>query len=951
MFLFCINSISALNNCEDLLALYNFDSDAIDYSSNNNHAKVNGAILSEGKVGNHSYYLNGVNNTIKISSVQEDELINFSKGTLSLWYKSNGSGLSSVPRLFSYYNAEDVFELTFYNNEHLLFIHRGDWDYKGDIQIPVESLLTDRNWHHVVIRWDVNGLFGTQNTLSIIYDGVESFDTDILRSSSRNTVDVFIGSNGDNLIFNGSIDEVIILDKVLNYSEALELYNTNTSLQCDNVTICIPECGLNQCGLDPVCGDIECGTCSNTQFCEGGACNQIDECGNDFCGLFETCKSDFCCDGTSYNDSLKCCDSVLMDVECCDNSDCGNGFFCEADICRSQLTCIDLDLDGFSSEGGDCGILDCNDNNNAINVGANEICDDLIDNNCDGFIDSEDVLCKECFPVFPGAQGFGTCTIAGRGGDIIKVTNLNDSGPGSFREAVQANFWKWADGQNYSYESPDVYKERMETEGHKIVVFNVSGIIDLKSPLFINKAFLTIAGETSPGGILLTGMPITISTHDVLIRHMRFRVGSHGCTTHKECEVHDTVSIMGDRDLGLNATYNIVIDHCSFSWGVDETLSTGWYNPSDITIQNSIVSEGLSRAGHPKGEHSKGLLISGKFESKSSVSIHNNYFAHNNGRNPLMASSDFVNVPLIDLVNNVIYNYGGSISIGVSNYVKINLVHNYIKAGLDSNVGSTGFYFLAPSWCSNFCKFPIIYSLGNLDSVRTSQSQDSWDSGIYANWDYPRVILDLNESYKKENIWPTLKIPTTEMSYDYALEILNDVGATKPFRDSVDARVVQDFIDGTGRIIDDVIYPDDYPSFQDLPAPVDSDDDGMSDLWETSTFGDLSKTNNGDEDNDGYTNIEEYLHYLAGDVVDEQVIVVDCDSDNDGLDSLNVSCGGTDCDDNDPSVLECHKADTSFDNCVSVTELASHLTLWMSSSSVSIRDVIGAEKVFKSCNS
>lgn len=470
------------------------------------------------------------------------------------------------------------------------------------------------------------------------------------------------------------------------------------------------------------------------------------------------------------------------------------------------------------------------------------------------------ILFLSCFeyayalPAFPGAEGFGAETVGGRGGQVIKVTNLNDSGPGSFREAVESAPRHWLNGSTYEYEPWDEYQARLEASGKRIIVFEVSGIINLESSLRISYPFITIAGQTSPGGILVTGYQTTVNTHDVIIQHMRFRGGSHAIADGADPEQLDAFDILGQY-WAVNEAYNIIVDHCSFSWGVDETfaISGGVLN---TTVQWCIVSEGLSHAGHPKGEHSKGLLVSGKYVYPNSISLHHNYFAHNNDRCPQISSPEDVEM-LADAVNNVSYNWYGGLSPYSGGSAKVNWVHNYMKQGIESND-----YSFEVAYANPISPTELIYVNGNIGSTRLSQSEPQWNVGV--GW---RNEL-LSESYRRLTPWETPPISTTEMSYDYALEILEDVGATKPIRDSVDQRVVADFDAGTGVIIDNIIYPDDFPTFENLPAPADIDNDGMADNWETDRGLNVGLNDSaGDDDNDDYTNIEEYLHYLAGLVV------------------------------------------------------------------------------------
>ena len=494
---------------------------------------------------------------------------------------------------------------------------------------------------------------------------------------------------------------------------------------------------------------------------------------------------------------------------------------------------------------------------------------------------------------FPGAEGFGAETIGGRGGRVVKVTNLNDSGPGSFREAVEAPARNRLNG-SYKYESDDAYKARLEAAGKRIVVFDVSGIINLESPLIISYPFLTIAGETSPGGILVTGHETDLNAHDVIMRFMRFRMGSHrvkydttadgdiiyydspqysfppsggscrGNITTKEAggmpcaiaggadpEKLDAFDIRGSH-WNENEAYNIIIDHCSFSWGVDETMTiTG--GAMNTTLQWSIVSEGLDYAGHPKGIHGKGLMVSGKYVQPSSISLLRNYIAHNTARSPLLSSPEDVST-VVDAINNVSYNWNGGSAPQVNGSAKVNWVHNYSKPGLNSHA-----YSFEVTLGEDLYDSTKIFVQGNIGSTRESQELPEWNVGF--SW---RNQMMGENTYRILTPYAAPQTSTHPMTADTANCIVSASGATAPVRDSVDTRVINDFINGTGRIIDDVHSLSEFPQFENLPAPSDTDNDGMADYWEVGRGLNTDVNDSAlDHDNDGYTNIEEYLHDLA----------------------------------------------------------------------------------------
>jgi pectate lyase len=246
-------------------------------------------------------------------------------------------------------------------------------------------------------------------------------------------------------------------------------------------------------------------------------------------------------------------------------------------------------------------------------------------------------------PAFPGAEGFGASANGGRGGQVYEVTTLEDSGPGSLRDAVSA--------------------------GNRTIVFRVSGTIGLKSPLRISQPNITIAGQTAPGdGVCVRGYTLsTENTHDVIIRFIRSRLGD------ENRQESDGITVG-------NRCTNIILDHCSSTWSVDEALSTAGVD-QNVTIQWCLIAEGLNHSVHAKGAHGYGSLA----RANGPVSWYHNLWAHNNSRNPRLGDSyGRGSHPFFDVRNNVMYDYGETCSGLTQGIFNVNYVANYIRPGPSS---------------------------------------------------------------------------------------------------------------------------------------------------------------------------------------------------------------------------------------------------------------------------
>jgi hypothetical protein len=399
-------------------------------------------------------------------------------------------------------------------------------------------------------------------------------------------------------------------------------------------------------------------------------------------------------------------------------------------------------------------------------------------------------------PAFPGAEGFGSNTPGGRGGAVLVVTNLNDSGPGSFRAACEAS-------------------------GPRIVVFRTGGMIDLKKSIKITNPDLTIAAQTAPGdGICLRGYAISVDTHDVIVRYLRSRPGD---ISGKEV---DAIAIGG-------TSRNVIVDHCSASWSVDEALSPSGAI-ADVTVQWCLIAEGLNQSVHSKGAHGYGSLV----RAVGGLSLHHNLWAHNRGRNPRLgdnyAKPPF---PTFDVRNNVIYDYGGPSVTGDT--FQANYVANYVQPGPATSrqppIGPT------PKAALKF------YVEGN--EIAGKLTND-----VFYKMDGVTVV-------KQPFAVPAVRTVSAEEAYRM---VLDGVGATVPVRDAVDARIVADVRRGEGRFANSQTEVGGWPPYRSGTAPKDTDADGIPDAWERAHGlnprdpKDAAKTQAS-----GYSAIEEYINSLA----------------------------------------------------------------------------------------
>ncbi|HVK47279.1 MAG TPA: hypothetical protein VM488_05545 [Pseudobacter sp.] len=414
---------------------------------------------------------------------------------------------------------------------------------------------------------------------------------------------------------------------------------------------------------------------------------------------------------------------------------------------------------------------------------------------------------------FPGAEGYGKFTTGGRGGKVILVTNLEDDGPGSLRAAI-------------------------DQKVPRTILFAVSGTIALKSPLKIRYGNVTIAGQSAPGdGICLKNYVTSITADNVIVRYLRFRLGD------ETRQADDAFNGVGHKD--------IIIDHCSMSWAVDENAS--FYNNENFTMQWCIIAESLHQSVHFKGAHGYGGIWGGK-----SATFHHNLLAHNTSRNPRFNGQRFLNTEkpeAVDFRNNAIVNWSFNSAYGGEGG-NHNMVNNYYEAGpaTRKNVANR---IVNPADTPSG-KF---YITGNFVKGFPAVSADNWAGGVQGNhWQDARTDQPI----------PFVPIEQEPAEAAYKL-VLAHAGASWR-RDAVDTRIIEGIRNGKmndgpekNGIINSQSDVGGWPELKSLPAPVDTDGDGMPDEWEKK-----NKLNPADPADAAlstldkqYTNIEVYLNQLV----------------------------------------------------------------------------------------
>ncbi len=474
------------------------------------------------------------------------------------------------------------------------------------------------------------------------------------------------------------------------------------------------------------------------------------------------------------------------------------------------------------------------------------------------------VFAQEKTPAFPGAEGFGRYVSGGRGGNVYHVTSLADDGTeGTLR---------WALGKS----------------GAKTIVFDVSGTIHLQSSLDIAIGNVTIAGQTAPGdGICVADYPVAIKANNVIVRYMRFRLGNKNVLLNGA----DGWDAFGGMD-----QENIIVDHCSVSWSIDECLSV--LGNKNTTVQWCLVAQSLVNSGHSKGAHGYGGNWGG-----SGASFHHNLIAHHGSRTPRLGPRPTTQLDeRMDMRNNVIYNFGGNGCYGGEG-MTVNIVNNYYKPGPGTSTDKKGYRIAGigirtqsyvdtyPAYAPALHLWGKYFVTGNYNTKYSSVNNDNWTYGIINQIDASgcdgTFTAETKDSIKLAE--PMDFVATTTHSADDAYDRVLDYAGASLSRDSFDELMVSDARNGaasyTGKGLSkgfvnsqDDNRPADaaddwsaWPTLNSTAAPIDTDGDGMPDEWEKSNGLDPSDPSDGKTiGTDGYSNLENYLNSLVADITEKQ---------------------------------------------------------------------------------
>lgn len=474
------------------------------------------------------------------------------------------------------------------------------------------------------------------------------------------------------------------------------------------------------------------------------------------------------------------------------------------------------------------------------------------------------VFAQEKTPAFPGAEGFGRYTTGGRGGKVYCVTNLNDSGEGSLR---------WA----------------LSQPGPRTIVFNVDGTIHLESELGI-PSNTTIAGQTAPGmGICVADYPFSVKGSNVIVRYMRIRLGNKNVLK-DGADGWDGFGGFDQRD--------IIIDHCSVSWSIDECLSV--YGNVNTTVQWCIAAQSLVNSGHSKGNHGYGCIWGG-----SGASFHHNLLAHHTSRVPRLGGRPTTQKDeRVDMRNNVFYNWGGEGSYGYEG-MNVNIVNNYYKPGPGTKasmkddkmkriaapgIRTNSYIATYPAYADMLHVWGKYYVDGNTNASFSDVTNDNWNLGVYnqiKNEDCDNLYTQTTKDTIKLKTPITFVHTTTQSATEAYNLVVQYVGACKGGKhDALDEQYLYDTKNGTATATGNglnsgfINTQDDntaivsqfgsaYPTLAEGEKWIDTDGDGMPDSWETANGLNPNDPTDGNAktlSKEGYTNLEVYMNSLVEDI-------------------------------------------------------------------------------------
>jgi hypothetical protein len=426
---------------------------------------------------------------------------------------------------------------------------------------------------------------------------------------------------------------------------------------------------------------------------------------------------------------------------------------------------------------------------------------------------------------FPGAEGFGRLASGGRGGDVYEVTTLEDSGPGSLREGF------------------------LSAKGARTIVFRISGTIQLKKKLVLDRSNITVAGQTAPGdGIALRDFTFQIkNATNVIVRYLRLRLGDKNKTIGAKG---------GDDTFNTEHTDRMIVDHCSLSWAIDGTHDLRY--GANVTMQWCIFSEALNYSLHSKGEHA---MCASYRSPTGNLTLHHNLFSTCRDRHPTLGSANEPPRYIIDFRNNVIYNWSAG---GTANFCDhfINCISNVWRPGPMTDINR-----LPIAMKGSLPEMAKGHMEGNLFENREGLTQDNYAALDFHRWLQPDSKYHYRGTLSQWRVDkpPQLgaNMPATQSASDAFELVLAKAGASLR-RDAVDTRIVNNVRTHKGKVIDSQDEVGGWPDLHSIDPPLDSDHDGMPDAWETAQgLNPRDPTDrNQIQGKNGYTMLENYLNSL-----------------------------------------------------------------------------------------